>query len=184
MRRRSLAAASAAVAMLAGGGAALAAKVGDSLWVKARNAKVMASSAPTADVVEVLQPGDEVKWFGADPSNSKWHRVQTKDGKKGVVFLTDLSTTKPAGEITSSGAEVDAKSFASSGAATKALGEGAIDSGKSNNMGQAVDQLQSIEKIAKGVSVDEAAQRAQAAGLFPVVGNVAETKSGGADGQK
>jgi hypothetical protein len=176
---RFIAAALAVAATLAGATALAAAKVGDSIWVKARNAKVMATSAPTADVVEVLQPGDEVKWFGADPGNPKWHRVQLKDGKKGVLFLSDLSPTKPAGEITSSGAEVDAKSFASSGAATKALGEGAIEYGKSKDMGKDVDQLQGLEKLAKGVSVDEAAQHAAAAGLFPVVGSVAESKSAG-----
>ena len=183
MRTRSLATAVAALAMLAGG-TALAAKVGDSLWVKARNAKVMASASPTADVVEVLQPGDEVKWFGADPSNAMWHRVQTKDGKKGLLFRTSLADKKPEAEITSSGADVDAKSFASSGAATKALGEGAIDYGKAKNMGPAVDQIQQIEKLAKGVTASEAAQHAASAGLFPVVGAVAETKSGGTDGQK
>src|SRR5207245_11574257 len=55
MRKRVLLAATIVGAMA---GTAFAAKVGDVLFSKARNTKVLATASPTADVVVVLQPGD------------------------------------------------------------------------------------------------------------------------------
>lgn len=149
---------------------AVAAKVGDTLFIKAKNTKVMASASPTANVVTVLQPGDEVVWKGADKKVKRWHKVSV-GGKGGLVFQSNLTTKKPNMEVVgSSGKAVDAKAFASSGAATKALGPGAKAYGDKKNMGEAVAQLEELEKLAKEVRDTDLAQHAQKNGLFPVVG--------------
>lgn len=149
---------------------AVAAKVGDTLFVKAKNTKVMAKASATADVVAVLQPGDEVVWKGADKKEKRWHMVSA-GGKDGVVFQSNLSPKKPSMEMDgSSGTSVDAKAFASSGAATKALGPGAKAYGDKKNLGQVVAQIEELEQLAKDVGDDQVAQHAKKNGLFPVVG--------------
>jgi len=161
------------VAAVLAGGTALAAKVGDVLFIKAKNTKVLASASPTADVVAVLQPGEPVKWGGADAANAKYHKVDTKSGKSGVVFQSDLSPNKPSNEVIGSegGKSVDAQAFASSGAATKALGESAKEYGQKKDMGEAVADLSALEDLSKKVTLADAADHAKKAGLFPVVGD-------------
>ncbi|MCB9556056.1 MAG: SH3 domain-containing protein [Deltaproteobacteria bacterium] len=151
-------------------GSAEAVKRGGTLFIKARNTKLMATASPTANVVAVLQPGDAVTWRGSSTQNKRWHNIEYK-GKTGVVFVSNLSPKKPHMELSSSkGGQVDSRAFASSGAASKALGEGAVAYGNTKNMGQAVAQIVALEKLAKRVAPAQVAAHVKRAGLFPVVG--------------
>ena len=156
---------------------ALAADGSKTLYVKARNTRLMASASPTADVVAILQPGQEVTWLRADPQNKQWHHVQVdgKKIKKGLIFQSNLSTQSPNMELTtkSGGRPIDAKAFANSGAAVKGLSEGAIAYGngkKDPNLSQAVKQVQALEKLTEPITPAELAAHAAKAHLFPVVG--------------
>src|SRR5262245_23769870 len=103
---------------------ALAADDKNTLYVKARNTRLMASAAPTANVVAILQPGQQVTWLGADPKNKQWHRVKVKgkETQEGLVFQSNLSTKPPNMELTAkSERPVDSTAFANSGAAVKGL---------------------------------------------------------------
>ena len=154
---------------------ASAVKVGDPLYVKAKNTRVLATPSGAVDAVAVLQPGEKVKWGGADAKQKQWHRVTTATGKKGFVFQTNLSTTPPNMELVTDGGgkqQVDPKKFVASGAAVKALSPGAERYGKDKggDHRQAVADIQALEKLAKNVSTKDIAAHVTAAGLFPVVG--------------
>jgi hypothetical protein len=156
---------------------ALAADDKNTLYVKARNTRLMASAAPTADVVAILQPGQQVTWLGADAKNKQWHRVRLngKKPKEGLVFQSNLSTKPPNMELTTKngGNPIDATAFANSGAAVKGLSDGAIVYGngkKDPDLSQAVVQVQALEKLAEQISPAELAAHAAKARLFPVVG--------------
>ncbi|ATB45066.1 SH3 domain-containing protein [Corallococcus macrosporus] len=155
--------------------AAAAVKVGEPLYVKAKNTRVLASPSGSANAVAVLQPGERITWGGADAKHKQWHKVTTSTGKKGFVFQTNLSTTPPNMElVTGSGGtqQVDPKKFVASGAAVKALSPGAEQYGKDKggDHGEAVDDIKALEALAKSVSTADIAAHVTAAGLFPVVG--------------
>ena len=173
-----------AAAVLALGlpGLAVAVKVNESLYVKAKNTRLMQGPSPTADTVDILQPGEQVTWQGADPKSKQWHRVTTPGGKKGFVFQTNLSTTPPNMElVTEDGTKrkVDPKGFVASAAAVKALSPGAVEygKGKSEEHKKAVKQLQYLELLASKVTSGDLVQHAAEAGLFPVVGPDTVTKA-------
>ncbi|CAM3384849.1 SH3 domain-containing protein [Corallococcus sp. ZKHCc1 1396] len=153
---------------------AWAAKPGDKLYVKARNTRVLVSAAPTANVVVVLQPGQQVTWNGADPKNKQWHLVKEPGGKPGYVFQTNLSTKPPNMELVAKdGATraIDPAAFVSSGAAVKALSPGAEKYGKDKggDYATAVKQIQQVEALAAAVTPAKIAEHVKQAGLFPVV---------------
>jgi uncharacterized protein YgiM (DUF1202 family) len=163
---------------------ALAADGKTTLYVKARNTRLMASASPTADVVAILQPGQQVTWLGADAKNKQWHRVKVK-GKKtrqGLIFQSNLSTKPPNMELTakSGGQPVDANAFANSGAAVKGLSEGAIEYGNGKpDLSQAVKQVLALEKLTEDITPADLAAHAAKARLFPVVGPSATISRGG-----
>jgi len=164
-------------------GAVPAADDKSTLYVKARNTRLMASSAPTANVVAILQPGQKVKWLGADPKARQWHRVEVS-GKQGLVFQSNLSKKAPSMELIAKdgGKEVDAGVFANSGAAVKGLSDGAIAYGngkKDPDLSGAVQQLQALEERADQITPEELAAHASKAQLFPVVGPRATASRGG-----
>ena len=106
-------------------------KPGDMLYIKARNTRVLKDPSASAAVVVVLQPGAAVTWQGPDPKDRRWQRVVS--GKnKGVVMSASLTAEKPKPEVMAvTGAEAaDTNAFGSSGAASKALGAGAIEYAK------------------------------------------------------
>jgi uncharacterized protein YgiM (DUF1202 family) len=154
---------------------ALAADDKNTLYVKARNTRLMASAAPTADVVAILQPGQQVTWLGADAKNKQWHRVKVKgkESQQGLVFQSNLSTRPPNMELTAKGGgrPVDPMAFANSGAAVKGLSEGAIAYGNGKpELSEAVKQVQALEKLSEQITPAELAAHASKARLFPVVG--------------
>jgi hypothetical protein len=173
---RRLAAVVAALATLAYAGV----KPGGTLFIKARNTRVMQSPAANAQVVGVLQPGAPVVWEGPDPKDKRWHRI-TAGKVKGVVMGANLSVERPVKEVTSTkGADAsDLQVFMSSGAASKALGTGALEYSKRENAVEAATQLQRVEQLAKSVGPQEVSQHARKAGIVDAVGeasSVAEVK--------
>ena len=153
------------------------------LYVKARNTRLMASASPTANAVAILQPGQEVAWLGADPKNAQWHRVEFGN-KKGVVFQSNLSKKPPNMELVTQGGSTLAKdpvAFANSGAAVKGLAKGAIDYGKAKGtrFDEASKQIQALEVLAEKITPEQLAAHARGAGLFPVVGPAETTASRG-----
>ncbi len=153
------------------------------LYVKARNTRLMASASPTANAVAILQPGQEVAWLGADPKNKQWHRVEFGK-KKGVVFQSNLSKQPPNLELVAAGGsprKEDPVAFANSGAAVKGLSKGAIGYGEAKGAGfqKASEQLQALERLAEGISTEQLAEHARSSKLFPVVGPRETASRGG-----
>ncbi|GMU05052.1 SH3 domain-containing protein [Corallococcus caeni] len=154
--------------------AAWAVKKDEKLYVKARNTRVLKSAVPTADVVAVLQPGQQVTWKGADPKNAQWHQVTEPGGKPGYVFQTNLSTKPPNMELVAKDGQtrsIDPATFVSSGAAVKALSPGAEKYGneKGGDYKVAVAQIKTLEGLALKVTPAEIDKHVKQAGLFPVV---------------
>jgi hypothetical protein len=120
-----------------------------------------------------------VRWRGPDAKDRRWHRIEA-GGKKGVVLTANLSTSPPKAEITGSrgAAAADTSSFMSSGAASKALGSGAIAYAKRQKVEASARQLERLEKLAKSVGPREVAEHARKAGLTPAVGAAAGAGAG------
>ncbi len=156
-------------AVCASAGSAVAVPKGGALFIKARNTKIYKSPSATSEAVTTMQPGQEVKWQAADKTKP-WHKVEV-NGQEGFTLQSNLSPTKPTNEVTSGGGSVDAQAFASSGAATKALGDGAVAYGKKQGKEESVKQLLALEALAKQVKMSEVAAHAKAAGIFQVVGD-------------
>lgn len=153
---------------------ALAVTKGGTLYVKVKNTRLMDSAATSANLVQVLQPGQTVTWLGADPQNKQWHQVEV-DGRKGVVFQSNLSTKQPNMELVAGKDGVtthDAAAFANSGAAIKLLADGPRQYGqkKGADVQDAMAQLQQLKALTDTLKESDAARHVKQAGLFPVVG--------------
>lgn len=143
------------------------------LYVRAKNTKLLASPSPTANAVATLQPGDPVTWIAPDAKDPRWHRVQS--GKKsGYVFQTNLTSKKPTAEVhatTRTGVKALAGGEASKGAAVKALGDGALSYAEEQpELKTVVDQLQKVDEIANKVTAKQLAQHTKTSGLPVAVG--------------
>ncbi|HSP18310.1 MAG TPA: SH3 domain-containing protein [Myxococcaceae bacterium] len=157
-------------------GAAWGLAPGDRAYIRGRDVAVLQSTTPGAATVVKLQPGDTVIWRGADRAKPSWHRVDAR-GKSGVVYFANLSATPPGSELVNTPAGVkklDAQAFASSGAAGKALTEGAVrygDQPEKNQgalrptMKEAVRQTETLEAIsAQRTTAELDAQAARISG--------------------
>ena len=160
-------------------GGAFALTAGDRVYVRARDTQVLKKASPTADTLTKLQPGDVVVWRGADKDQPKWHKVDVQ-GQVGFVWFSNLSIKPPDKELLTSpkgSKSVDPQAFASSGAAGKALTEGAIRYGNQDEknkgdlkptMHEAVRQTLTLEAIAQQRSITELqAQAARVEGGGP-----------------
>jgi len=161
-----------AVGLCAVAGAAAAVVKGDFVYIRARNTRVLESPS-SSKVVAVLQPGQKVTWQGKDSGG--WHKIDVGSGKAGVVVAASLSLKPVQMELLSSTGKraLDANAFLSSGAATKALGPGAIAYGEKKDMKQAVHDVTAMEKIAKTVTAADVAEHARKVGIAEAVGPVA-----------
>lgn len=162
-----------AVGLCAVAGAAAAVVNGDTLYIRARNTRVLKSPAGS-EVLTTLQPGQKVTWRSKDSRG--WHKIDAGGGKIGYVLPASLSVKPVQMELVSSTGQraLDANAFLSSGAATKALGEGAVNYGKEKNMQRAVDDVMAMEQLAKTVTPVEVAAHASRIGIAPAVGPVAD----------
>ena len=159
------------VAVMAVGGTALAVSKGGTLYVTSRNARLQKDSSPTSSVLQLLQPGQEVVWQGADAANKQWHKV-TVGGKSGVVFQANLSPNKPSSEMVAAheaGKPIDPQAFASTGAATKAVSEAGLKYAEGKKMTIEPQQVLVIEALSAQVTPAEVAAHAKKAGIFAAV---------------
>jgi len=160
-------------------GAALAGKP-SLLYVKAKNTHLKDSSKPSATTLAILQPGHTVTYVGRE-GTTPWHQVSAvtpKGSFQGVIYQANLSASPPSLEVSSEnpGKPLSPQAFASSGAAIKALGPGAIAYGKTLPKPESVKQLAALEVTAKDVPDTEVVKYALAGGLPGVVGmHVAST---------
>ena len=164
-----------ALVCVATSGSALAVPPGGTLYIKAKNTHLKASNSPTADTLVVLQPGKAVTYNGREGS-TPWCKVTVAADKKapvqGFIYQANLGVSPPSLEVTSKnpGKPLSPEAFASSGAAVKALGPGAIEYGKSLSRPESVQQLIALESLAKSIDETQVAEYARAGGLPEVVG--------------
>lgn len=176
MRTRTLPLALAALFVFAAGTAAAGVRPGDTLYVKSRNTRVLKDPSASAAVVVILQPGTAVTWQGPDAKDRRWQRIAVGT-QQGVVMTANLSAEKPKEEVrgSTSAAAADTSAFMSSGAASKALGAGAIDYARKQSAEASARQLQRVEAMAKTIGPRQVSDHARKAGLNPVVGASAGT---------
>lgn len=164
-----------ALVCVAASGTALAVPPGGTLYIKAKNTHLKASSSPTADTLVVLQPGKAVTYDGRQ-GNTPWCKVTAAVDKKGsvqgFVYQANLSVSPPSMEVSSKnpGKPLSPEAFASSGAAVKALGPGAIEYGKTLSRPESVQQLIELESLAASIDTAQVSEYARAGGLPEVVG--------------
>ncbi|QRN95437.1 SH3 domain-containing protein [Archangium violaceum] len=177
------------VCMMTGGSALAVSPPNGTLYIKAKNTHLKASSSPTADTLEVLQPGKAVTYTARVPG-SPWCKVRVALNKKGTVegfiYQANLSVSPPSMEVTSKnpGKPLSPEAFASSAAAIKALGPGAIEYGKTLKKPESVGQLIALEKLARSVDDKQVAEYAQEGGLPTVVGLTQVAKTSAKKGSK
>lgn len=167
----------ASMAFLGVATAAYAVNKGDTLYIRARDTGLMDSPKPTAKTVAVLQPGMEVTYVAPASKATGWHEVEAA-AKHGFVYQSNLSKQKPSGEVVAaSGKPIDPAAFASSGAATKALSEGAVNYGTSTHpdYARAVKDIQATEAIAKSIGSPQLFSHEQDAHLHAMVGKKGAT---------
>ena len=167
------------LAVLLGTSPALAVLPPATLYIKAKNTHVMASSDPAAKTLVVLQPGQEVTYNGRE-SGTTWCKVTVaaevaKKGAapvQGVIFQANLSTSPPSGEVTSKNplAPLSSEAFASSGAAIKAVGPGTLEYGKTLSKTQSAEELKTLLDLANRIKDKDVVDYARAGGLPEVVG--------------
>jgi hypothetical protein len=73
------------------------ASLGDPLYIKSKDTKVLKQPNAASDSLVMLKPGDRVIWLGEAPGSNGFHKVQV-GGVIGFVLKQNLSTNpKPAG---------------------------------------------------------------------------------------
>lgn len=150
---------------------ALAVKPGGALYVKTKDTRVLEKPDPKAKVLGLLQPGTQVTWQGASPANRLLHHVvgANSQGKTldGFVLQGNLTPSQLAPEYLSrdDGKPIDPEAFKSSGAATKALDEVAVEYAKSHAMPQQAERLMALEAISRSVAAQRLAERNAQLGL-------------------
>lgn len=162
-----------ALTVALGASPALAVSKGGKLYIKTKDAAVMGKADAKAKKVGQLQPGDEVTWNGAAADDKRFHEIVPTDPKKaktkGFTLQSNLSPSKPQMEtlLSRGGKPIDAKTFASSGAATKALSEaglkyaerkGQSSADDARRMDLAAKSLITAESVAHDVSLKDRAR--------------------------
>lgn len=150
--------------------AAHAVGVGGTLYVRVKDAKLLEAPNLKAKALGILQPGTEVTWRGADKKNRQLHKISVKqDGAalEGYVLQANLSPRAPAPEYLMQDGDkpIDAQSFKSSGAATKALGGMALDYASAKKLTGLPEKLMALEAISASVDARAVDARARALGL-------------------
>jgi hypothetical protein len=150
---------------------AWAASRGDTLFVRAKNTHLKKSADATSATLTILQPGDPVSYVGPATAGKGWHDVQAK-GADGFIYQSNLSTSKPQLELIGAQQSVSPEVFASSGAATRGLAEGAKNYGTVSKAqyARAVKDIENAERIAQGVNDAKLAEHEARSHLHPMVG--------------
>jgi hypothetical protein len=150
---------------------AYAAAKGDTLFVRAKNTHLKKAADATAATMAILQPGDPVSYVGPASGSHGWHEVQAK-GAEGFMYQSNLTTSKPQLELIGAQQSVSPEVFASSGAATRGLADGAKHYGTvtKGQYAKAVKDIETVEDIAKGVTDAKLAEHESQSHLHPMVG--------------
>jgi hypothetical protein len=148
------------------GGGALGLEPNTPVYVKARNTKLLGAASANAEVKAVLRVGDTLQWIAK--SSNGFHSVRLP-GKEAVYFAygANLSLKPPRQEQwAAAGTTVDTQAFASSGAATKGLSEGAFQLAVSDaQLEKAARDLLALEALQAGVTDAEVDAHLRAAKL-------------------
>ncbi|WP_257453220.1 SH3 domain-containing protein [Archangium lipolyticum] len=177
------------VCMMTGGTALAVSPPNGTLYIKAKNTHLKASSSPTANTLEVLQPGKAVTYTGR-VAGTPWCKVRVALDKKpsveGFIYQANLAVSPPSMEVTSKnpGKPLSPEAFASSAAAIKALGPGAITYGKTLKKPESVGQLIELEQLAASIDDAQVAEYARMGGLPEVVGDSKVAKASTKKGSK
>lgn len=153
------------------GVSALAVKPGGTLYIKAKDTKVLEKPDGKSKVLGLLQGGVSVTWRGSDPTNRLFHHVEGVDSRgqqlNGYVLQANLTPSQLAPEYLKrdDGKPIDPQAFKSSGAATKALDEAALDYAKARQMPQQAERLMALEAINRAVTAQRLEERNRALGL-------------------
>jgi hypothetical protein len=159
--------------------AALAVQTGQSLYIRAKDTKLLKDDSLTAAPAGLLQPGTEVKWQAVSSRNKLLHHVKVTFGGQehdGWVLQGNLAPRPPVPEYLKSGEglAVDPQVFASSGAATKALDEAGTAYAKGLSQPDLAQRFEAAERISRAVDVRRLAQRNAGLGLASVDAAVAK----------
>ena len=96
---------------------------GGTLWIKSKDTALVKEAKYTADRLQILQPGDEVKWIERDRSTGlEKIEVKRSGGRvcKGYVHPSNLTPKAPSSQaIGHDGKPISPRAVASSGAATR-----------------------------------------------------------------
>lgn len=149
---------------------ALAVSKGGALFVRTHDARLLETPDFKAKTLATLPLGARVTWRGAAAQDRRLHEVEWLDASKqpvkGFVFQAALGPTPPSPEfLTTGGTAVDAQAFKSSGAATKALGEGALGYASSKNLEEQARRLLAVEAINATITHARSDERAARLGL-------------------
>jgi hypothetical protein len=152
------------------GASALAVSKGGALYVRTHDAKLLEAPELRAKTLATLPLGTRVTWRGPSAQNRQLHEVEwvdaSKKAVKGYVFQAALGASEPSPEfLTTGGAPIDGQAFKSSGAATKALGEGALGYASSKNLEEQARRLLAVEAINASISHAQSDERAARLGL-------------------
>ena len=136
---------------------AWALKDGDTVYVRARNTKWLARPSAEARVIHTLKPGEAVTWRRAAAGN--FHEVQpTSEKKTGFVYFANLALQPPREEqwAASRTTTLDTGAFATSGAATKGLAQGAAQLASTDAaLAEAAAALSALGALQAGLTDDE-----------------------------
>ena len=135
---------------------AWALKDGDTVYVRARNTKWLKEPRPNADTRRVLKSGEPLTWRRAAGGN--FHEVQPAAEKQtGFVYFANLALRPPREEKWSAVAtSTDTEAFATSGAATKGLAEGAYKLAATDEaLAEAAKALMALDALQAGITAED-----------------------------
>ncbi len=78
---------------------------GGSLYIAAKDVKLLTAPKANATALATLQPGDEVKWLGVSGQDKHFHEVEVR-GQKGFVLQSNLTLSRPMPEVAAAEAAV------------------------------------------------------------------------------
>lgn len=155
-----------AVLVVAGASAAWAVKPGGFLFIKGKDVKLLPAADLDATPLLKLQGGEKVVWNGADAKMKQLHKV-TVGSKSGFVLQANLTPHQPAEEyLSGDGKPVSAQAFASSGAATKAMGEAGLKYASEKSGAEIAAQILMLEEESRKAA-EAVPEYAKGAGLAP-----------------
>lgn len=143
-----------AAGALLGASSAWAIASGGTLYIKAKDVKLLKEAKTGSKELTPIALGEEVKWIKANDKDKSFHEIEYK-GKKGFVLMSSLSPSAPVKEIAGDGKSMSAQAFASSGAATKGLTSAGVKYAGQDAAGAAADVVY-LEETTKAKATPEA----------------------------